>query len=75
MISMMLATSPESAYEHLNLLERVDSAKSAFYRELAQAILADQSVCLEWRLAIADRLNQANQMLGMLTVGSNDDSY
>jgi uncharacterized membrane protein len=52
----------------------VDIAQSAFYRELAQEVLADSSISLSWRQAIADRLNQANNLLGMVTV-VNDDSY
>lgn len=66
--------SPQTVYENLNSLERVDVAKSAFYRQLAQEILADTQVSLSWRQAIADRLNQANHLLAMVTVGG-DDSY
>ncbi len=66
--------SPQTVYENLNSLERVDVAKSAFYRQLAQEILADTQVSLSWRQAIADRLNQANHLLAMVTAGG-DDSY
>jgi hypothetical protein len=36
--------------------------------------LADSTVSLKWRRAIADRLNQANHDLALHTVGS-EDSY
>ncbi|GAB4382089.1 MAG: hypothetical protein Kow00121_41770 [Elainellaceae cyanobacterium] len=68
----MTLTSPQIVYENLNLLEQVDVDKSAFYRQLAQEILADPKISLLWRQAIAERLNQANHSLAMLTVGSND---
>ncbi|HEY9301519.1 MAG TPA: hypothetical protein V6D10_15825 [Trichocoleus sp.] len=66
--------SPQIAYDNLKLLERVDIAMSAFYRQQAQEVLADPEVSLTWRQAIADRLNQANHLLALITVGK-DDSY
>jgi uncharacterized membrane protein len=69
-----MTTSPQTAYNNLARLDQVDIAQSAFYRELAQEVLADSSISLSWRQAIADRLNQANNLLGMVTV-VNDDSY
>ena len=71
----MLQISPQTAYDNLRLLEQADVASSAFYRQLAQEVLADPDVSLSWRQAIADRLNQANQLLGLLVVGDKDDSY
>lgn len=70
----MVATSPQTVYNNLKLLERVDAASSALYRQLAQEILADPEVSLVWRQAIADRLNQANNLLGRLAI-CNEDSY
>jgi hypothetical protein len=64
--------SPQMVYDNLRLLEQVDVVTSASYRELAQEVLADPDVSFSWRQAIADRLNQANQLLEMLTVGVND---
>jgi uncharacterized membrane protein len=58
--------SPQSVYDNLRLLEHVDVASSAFYRQLAQEVLADPKVTLTWRQAIADRLNRANHLLEML---------
>jgi hypothetical protein len=72
----MLLASPQTTYDYLNELdqERNDS-KNAFYRQMALDILADTGISLDWRQAIADRLNEANNLLGMVEVGSNDDSY
>lgn len=66
--------SPKTVYHNLRLLDRVDIATSASYRELAQEVIADSQVSLVWRQAIANRLNRANHLLTLLTVG-NDDSY
>lgn len=66
--------SPQIAYDNLRLLEQVDVATGAFYRQLAQEVLADLDISLSWRQAIADRLNRANHLLEMCTV-DNDDSY
>ncbi|MGF1566750.1 MAG: hypothetical protein ACFCVD_01510 [Nodosilinea sp.] len=67
-------TSPKVVFEHLEQLEQVDTVKSATYREEALMLLADATISLKWRLAIADRLNQANHDLALHTVGS-EDSY
>lgn len=67
-----MQVSPQTAYENLRLLEQVDVALSALYRQLAQDVLANSEVSLSWRQAIADRLNQANHMLEMVTVDGND---
>jgi hypothetical protein len=71
---IMTQISPETVYDNLDLLETVDVITSAYYRHLAQDVLADASININLRLAIADRLNDANHLLGMLTVGK-DDSY
>jgi hypothetical protein len=70
----MILISPETVYDNLRLLEQVDTASSAFYRQMAQDVIADQKVSLSWRQAIAERLNQANHLLERLTV-DNNDSY
>jgi hypothetical protein len=56
------------------LLEQVNAATSALYRQLAQEVIADPNVDLVWRQAIANRLHQANYQLGQKTV-SKGDSY
>ncbi len=71
----MTAISLQTAYENLNFLEQVSATTSAIYRQIAQEILADSSISLTWRQAIADRLNHANQVLGTQVVGNSDDSY
>ena len=67
-------SSPKKVFDDLQSLEQVDTVRSAALREEAQAVLADSSVSLQWRTAIADRLNTANHMLALLTVGT-EDSY
>ncbi|WP_299484940.1 hypothetical protein [Acaryochloris sp. IP29b_bin.137] len=64
--------SPQTVYDNLNLLEQVDRVSSARYREMAQEVLADPEVSLQWREAIAERLNQANRQLGLQTASDND---
>ena len=68
----MTPDSPQVTYDHLSLLDQVDTAESALYREEAQDILGDLDVSLSWRQAIADRLSQANHLLAMRTVNDND---
>ena len=67
-------TTPQEVLEHLKQLEAVGTVQSAQYREEAQEVLADDTISLKWRRAIADRLNQANHDLGLHTV-TGDDSY
>jgi hypothetical protein len=67
-----MSISPETVYKNLKLLEQVDTSSSAWYRESAQETLADPEISLEWREAIADRLNDANHLLGVRTTGGND---
>jgi Fe2+ or Zn2+ uptake regulation protein len=64
--------SPRTVYHNLRLLEQVDVAKSALYRQSAQEVLADPTVSLTWRQAIANRLNHANHLLEMRTAKDND---
>ena len=66
--------SPRKVYDNLQLLEKVDTTRSALFRRQAQEVLADPNVSLSWRQAIADRLNHANHLLALHTVGG-DDSY
>jgi hypothetical protein len=68
-----MSISPETVYENLSLLEKVDVATSALYRQLAQEILANPKVSLQWRQKIADRLYQANNRLTMKI--ADNDSY
>ncbi|MDY7013518.1 MAG: hypothetical protein SVX43_07900 [Cyanobacteriota bacterium] len=66
--------SPKTVYHNLRLLDRVDLATSAFYRQLAQEVLADSQVSLVLRQAISHRLERANRDLALLAVGS-EESY
>jgi hypothetical protein len=81
----MPTISPETTYACLTNLDEtspIDAKtaaerriESAHCRQQAIAVLADHDVSLQWREAIADRLNAADVMLGMTVVGRNDDSY
>lgn len=71
----MLPISPKITYDNLKLLDQGDVDRSAAYRQMAQEAIANPDLSLSWRQAIADRLNQANLLLGMQTVGDKDDSY
>ncbi|WP_448570286.1 hypothetical protein [Trichothermofontia sp.] len=68
----MMLTSPKVIYHNLNLLERVDAATSAVYRELAQEAITDPDISLNWRQAISDRLNRANVLLGIQATDGTD---
>ena len=63
---------PETVYEKLQLLDHGDIAISAMYRQWAQEVLTEPEVDLERKDAIAERLNQANRMLGLSNAGEND---
>lgn len=65
---------PETVYQNLELLDRVDATTSAIYRQAAQDLLANPEIGLEWRKAISDRLNQANHELTVHST-TTDDSY
>lgn len=67
-------TTPKEVLAHLQHIDDADTVEGASYREEAQEILADDTVSLKWRKAIADRLNQANHDLALHTVTS-EDSY
>ncbi len=67
-------TNPQDVLEHLKHLEEGDIVQSAEYREEAQEVLADDTVSLKMRGAIADRLNQANHDLALHTVAP-EESY
>ena len=68
--------SPQTLYANLSLLEEqgVGVDVSALVRQIAQDILADSSISLQWRQAIADRLHQANRCLQLKTL-EDCDSY
>ncbi|MDY6783122.1 MAG: hypothetical protein SW833_11345 [Cyanobacteriota bacterium] len=66
--------SPKTVYHNLRLLDQVDTTTSAFYRQLAQEVLADSQVSLVLRQAISHRLELANRDLTLVAVGS-EESY
>ncbi len=79
----MPTISPETTYACLTRLDEINPAQTPAERQVENAhcrqqaieVLADSDVSLQWREAIADRLNAADVMLGMAVVGRNDDSY
>jgi hypothetical protein len=71
----MSIASIQMTYDRLSILDQVDLETSAYYRQIAQEILADLTISFDWRQMIADRLNESNQLLGMVYVGNSDDSY
>jgi hypothetical protein len=64
----------EQLSQELLDLDQVDADKGADLRQKAQEILAEPSIDLPIREAIADSLSQGNQLLTLKTVGK-EDSY
>lgn len=64
----------QKLYDDLANIGQMDMAASAKCREQAQQVLANTSVSLNWRDAIAERLHEANHTLAIKTV-TGDDSY
>ena len=61
-------------YEDLANIDSMSLTESALCRELAQQVLANPKISLNWRDAIAERLHEANHTLAIKTV-TGDDSY
>jgi hypothetical protein len=70
----MTHPAPETVYENLNQLDQTDTVRSADYRRDAIEVLADLDVNVDVRIAIADRLDQANHLLTLKHVDA-EDSY
>ena len=66
--------SPQTVYNNLEFIDRVDATTSAVYRQSAQEVLADPEISLEWRRTISDRLNLVNHELAV-HAHVDDDSY
>jgi hypothetical protein len=68
--------SPQTLYANLSLLDQsgIEIDVSALVRQLAQEVLANPGISLQWRQAIADRLHQANRCLQLKTL-EDCDSY
>ena len=64
----------EQLSQELLDLDQVDADTGADLRQKAQEILAETSIDLPIREAIADSLSQGNQLLTLKTVGR-DESY
>jgi len=66
--------SPDKVYENLTKLDNADTAQSAEYRQDAVEVLADLDIDVEVRQEIADRLDDANHLMTLKNVDS-EDSY
>jgi hypothetical protein len=64
----------EQLSQELLDLDQVDADTGADLRQKAQEILAETSIDLPIRAAIADSLSQGNQLLTLKTVGR-EESY
>ncbi|MEO0769696.1 MAG: hypothetical protein AAFY72_09715 [Cyanobacteria bacterium J06649_4] len=64
----------QKLYEDLARIDEMDLNDSARCRQQAQQVLANTSISLNWRDAIAERLHEANHTLAIKTV-TGDDSY
>ena len=64
----------EQLSQELLDLDQVDADTGADLRQKAQEILAETSIALPIREAIADSLSQGNQLLTLKTVGK-EESY
>lgn len=64
----------QKLYEDLADIDKMNTTEGARCREMAQQVLANTSISLNWRDAIAERLHEANHTLAIKTV-TGDDSY
>jgi hypothetical protein len=65
MEALTMAIAAHTVYSKLGRMDELDPVTSAFYRQLAQEMLADANIGLGRRQAIADRLNQVNHRLAL----------
>jgi hypothetical protein len=64
----------QKLYEDLANIDMMNTLEGAQCREKAQQVLANPTISLNWRDAIAERLHEANHTLAIKTV-TGDDSY
>ena len=64
----------QKLYEDLANIDKMNTTEGALCREMAQQVLANTNISLNWRDAIAERLHEANHTLAIKTV-TGDDSY
>lgn len=69
-----MSISPRKVYSNLRKIDQLDLVTGALTRELAQDLLANPGISLARRQAIAERLNRANNRLGLQTT-ADGDSY
>ncbi|NJM48067.1 MAG: hypothetical protein HC860_19395 [Alkalinema sp. RU_4_3] len=69
-----MSISAKAVYHDLRKLEDADVVASADYREMANEVLADPSIALPMRQAVANRLSVADRLMEVRTI-KEDDSY
>jgi hypothetical protein len=74
MTAATLQLSPKTIYHRLRWLDEMDILSGAQCREMANQVMADPTVRLSLRQAIANRLNLADRLIEVRTI-KGDDSY
>jgi hypothetical protein len=74
MTAATIQLSPKNIYHRLRWLDEMDILSGAQCREMANQVMADPTVRLSLRQAIANRLNLADRLIEVRTI-KGDDSY
>jgi hypothetical protein len=74
MATAALQWSPKMVYHKLRALDEMDVVSGAHCRQMATQVMADPSIRLSLRQAIANRLNLADRLIEVRTI-KGDDSY
>jgi hypothetical protein len=74
MTAATLQLSPKNIYHRLRWLDEMDILSGAQCREMANQVMADPTIRLSLRQAIANRLNLADRLIEVRTI-KGDDSY
>jgi hypothetical protein len=69
-----MSISAKAVYHDLRKLEDADVVTGAECREMANEVLADPTIALPMRQAVANRLSVADRLMEVRTV-KEDDSY
>jgi hypothetical protein len=74
MTAATLQLSPKNIYHRLRWLDEMDILSGAQCREMANQVMADPTIRLSLRQAIANRLNLADRLIEVRMI-KGDDSY
>jgi hypothetical protein len=74
MTAATIQLSPKNIYHRLRWLDEMDILSGAQCREMANQVMADPTIRLSLRQAIANRLNLADRLIEVRTI-KGDDSY